>query len=536
MPIKHLLIIYFIQFLLLALPGYGIAQLLKKAGRTDWKKGFIPFVNTWEMQKMTGRKMHWVFWQLIPIVGWFITPGIYIEFVKLFGRFGIGDHTAASLVAPAYFPYIANKKDVRYIGADIVKKQRKGWLREWFDAAIFAVVAATLIRTFVFEAFVIPTGSMEKTMLVNDYLFVSKMSYGTRVPNTPLSFPFVHHTMPLSTAKSYLEWIKLPYVRWWAQPVKRNDIVVFNFPAGDTVINAAGFQSEITYYDVVNQFIGKQNLQPGAARNAVLDNTQQFPIIKRPTDKKENYVKRCVGVPGDKLQVKQGMLYVNDKPMDYIPNIQLWYDVYLKNKGKINTTYFAEQYGVDYFKTEATGDGQITPHSNKAEIVEKNANAGHYQMLLTNEAKIKLEKSGMLDSIMVEAHDHNPFMFPAYYHFDTQDKFDVNNYGPIVIPGKKFPITLTAENVRMYRRAIETYEGKTIEFANGQYTVDGKNQYTFIYDYYWMMGDNRHNSQDSRFWGYVPETHIVGKPKLIWFSKDKDSGAYRWKRFFSSPK
>jgi signal peptidase I len=237
MPIKHLLVIYFIQFLLVALPGFGIAKLFKKAGRTDFNKGYIPFVNTWEMQKMTGRKMHWIFWQFIPVVGWFITPGIFIEFVKLFGRYSFLDHTAAALAAPVYMPYIGSSDNVRYIGPDMVKKHKKGKLREWLDAAVFAVVAATLIRMFVFEAYVIPTGSMEKTLLVNDYLFVSKMSYGPRVPNTPLSFPFVHHTMPLSSGKSYVRWLSLPYIRWFAQDIQRNDVVVFNFPAGDTVIN-----------------------------------------------------------------------------------------------------------------------------------------------------------------------------------------------------------------------------------------------------------------------------------------------------------
>ncbi len=531
MPIKHLFIIYLIQILLLLLPGFGIAKLLKKAGHPQSWKGYVPFLNTWEMQKLTGRKMHWVFWQFIPIVGWFITMGIYIEFVKLFGRFSIGDHTGASLLAPVYMPYIAQKNDVRYIGADIVKKQRKGMMREWFDAAIFAVVAATLIRMFVFEAYVIPTGSMEKTLLVNDYLFVSKMSYGERVPNTPLSFPFVHNTLPFGTAKSYLEWIKLPYTRWFAQKVKRNDIVVFNFPAGDTVINKPDFQSEVTYYDAIHQFMQGNKITFAEARNQIHDRSSEFPLVVRPVDKKENYVKRCVGVPGDKLQVIDGQLMVNDKPMDYIKDLQLWYDVFIKPNTKLDYEKLVDDIDVDYNKFDNPGNPN---HGNKSELFEVNVAAGQYKMLLTNENVAKIKKMPYFDSLKVEAGAKNPFMFPAYYNFDTQDNFDVNNYGPIVLPTKGQTITLTNANVRIYRRAIEAYEKNELVFSNGKYTVNGTNTYTFKMDYYWMMGDNRHNSQDSRFWGYVPEDHIVGRPKLIWFSKESGKGI-RWKRLFSFP-
>ncbi len=530
MPIKHLAIIYLIQLLLL-LPGFGIAGLLKKAGHPQAWKGYVPFLNTWEMQKLTGRKMHWVYWQFIPIVGWFITMGIYIEFVKLFGRFSIGDHAGASLLAPVYMPYIAQKNDARYIGADIVKKQRKGGFREWFDAAIFAVVAATLIRMFVFEAFVIPTGSMEKTLLINDYLFVSKMSYGPRVPNTPLSFPFVHHTLPFSTSKSYLNWLTLPYTRWFPQKVKRNDIVVFNFPAGDTVINKAGFQSEVTYYDAIHQLMAGNKMSFEAARNEINDRSSEFPIIVRPVDKQENYVKRCVGIAGDKLQLIDGKLFVNDKPMEYISTLQLWYDVYAKPGTKLNLDKFKEDFDIDNEKL----DPQNNPkHGGKGELYTKSEALGQYKMLLTNDNLALVKKENYIDSIKVEADEKNAFMFPAYYNFDTQDNFDVNNYGPIVLPRKGQTITLTPENVRMYIRAIQAYEGGIVKNENGKFTVNGSNTYTFKMDYYWMMGDNRHNSQDSRFWGYVPEDHIVGKPKLIWLSIESGKGP-RWKRLFKMP-
>src|SRR5688572_14357917 len=190
MPLQHLLIVYLISVLLVFLPSFGLAPLFVKAGAPAWK-AYVPFYNTWVMQELTKRPKHWVFWQFIPVVGWFITPGIFIEFAKAFGKFGLGHHTLASLFAPFYFPYLAYKENPKFIGAEGVKKHKKKAWREWVDAAIFAVVAATLIRTFIFEAYTIPSGSMEKSLLVRDFLFVSKLSYGPRIPNTPLSVPFV---------------------------------------------------------------------------------------------------------------------------------------------------------------------------------------------------------------------------------------------------------------------------------------------------------------------------------------------------------
>lgn len=248
MPLYHLFIVYLIGTLIVFLPSFGFARLFAKAGVPAWK-AYVPFYNTWVIQGLTKRPKHWVFWQFIPVVGWFISPGIFIEFAKLWGKFSLGQHTLAALFAPFYFPYLAYKEDPKFIGPAGVKKHKKHWLREWVDAAIFAVVAATLIRTFVFEAYTIPSGSMEKTLLVKDFLFVSKLSYGPRIPNTPLSVPFVHNYLPVFNTKSYSEAIKLRYIRWFASSPKRGDVVVFNFPAGDTVIHAKGFESAKPYYD-----------------------------------------------------------------------------------------------------------------------------------------------------------------------------------------------------------------------------------------------------------------------------------------------
>jgi len=269
----------------------GLYGMFKKAGIEPWK-ALVPYYNTWVMVEKMPLKKYWFFLQFIPIIGQFITIWIYIKFVEHFGRFSLLHHAAAVFLPFIYFPYLGFSKNERYAGNAVVKNYKKSSAREWIDAAVFAVVAATIIRTFIFEAYVIPTGSMEKTLLVNDFLFVSKLSYGPRLPNTPLAIPFVHHTAPIINTKSYLEWIKLPYKRLWSSPVQRNDVVVFNYPVGDTVIGA--YQSNMNYYDALrDEYKGD--------RQAILDRDD---IIVRPVDKRENFIKRCVAIPGIPCSLK----------------------------------------------------------------------------------------------------------------------------------------------------------------------------------------------------------------------------------------
>src|SRR5690606_37539974 len=222
---------------------------------------------------------------------WFISPGIFIEFVKLFGKFGLRQHTMAALLAPFYFPYLAYKENPKYIGPVEARKHKKKAWREWVAAAVFAVVAATLIRTFIFEAYTIPSGSMEKSLLIRDFLFVSKLSYGPRIPNTPLSVPFVHNYLPGSSRKSYSVLIKIPYSRWFASPVKRGDAVVFNFPAGDTVVNKEDGQSFHPYYQYLRE-LGQ--FDEAAGRRIIMNDPDSYPLAIHPADKSDNYIKRCV--------------------------------------------------------------------------------------------------------------------------------------------------------------------------------------------------------------------------------------------------
>lgn len=511
MPLQHIFIVYLIGTLIVFLPSFGFAKLFAKAGVPSWK-AYIPFYNTWIMQGLAKRPKHWVFWQFIPVVGWFISPGIFIEFAKVFGRFSLGAHTAAAVVAPVYFPYLAYKEDPKYIGAEAVKNHKKEGWREWVDAAIFAIVAATLIRTFIFEAYTIPSGSMEKSLLINDFLFVSKLSYGPRIPNTPLSVPFVHNYLPFgSSRKSYSEAIKLPYMRWFGSPVKRNDAVVFNFPAGDTVINLPNFQSKDPYYDVCRR-MGRGNMDEG--RKMILNDPDNYPLAIHPVDKSDNYIKRCVGIAGDVLEVKKGVVYIDGKEQPLPPASEAFYIV--TTKLVPDADILKEEYEVDNEKGEYESIGINT-----------------FRMLLTAKAKEKMLQNGFATSIVLdEAYNGGGGeVFPNNQSF----KWSRDNYGPIWIPKKNSPVQLNDSTYLLYERAIRVYEKNEFFKKDGKFYLNGTevSSYTFKMNYYWMMGDNRQGSQDSRYWGFVPEDRVVGKAWLIWFSWE---GGPRWKRLFRTVK
>src|SRR5450432_121010 len=509
MTVHQILILVIIALALFILPAFGLFFMFKKAGVPAWK-AVVPIVNSYEMVRLSKRPVYLFILQFIPIVGWFFTLAICVEFVKTFGKFRFYQHLLTVCTAGLYFLYVGlNKKD-KFIGADAAKKYKKSAAREWIDAGIFAVVAATLIRTFVFEAYVIPTPSMEKTLLVNDFLFVSKFSYGPRIPNTPIAMPFVHHTMPVFDMKSYVEWIHIPYTRWFPSPVKRNDVVVFNFPAGDTVINKEGFQSEQPYYDVA-RMLGNGDINIG--RNIILSDPDQYPIVVRPVDKQENYIKRCIGIPGDTLQIINQVVYIDGKPTKLPDYSETNYMVVTQGQ-PLDETVMKDDYDVDISNGE---EFQQTGTPNK------------YGMLLTAIARDKMLKSGLAKSIspIIDSNHGGPV--------DPMFNWSKDNFGPLWIPKKGSSITLNQKNYVKYERVIRDYEKNKLEMRNGKiYLNDSEaSDYTFRMDYYFMMGDNRHQSQDSRFWGFVPEDHVVGEAWMIWMSWNK---GVRWSRLFKKIK
>ena len=372
---------------------------------------------------------------------------------------------------------------------------------EWVSAIVFATVAATLIHIFVFQLYVIPTSSMEKSLLIGDYLYVSKLSYGPQIPNTPLSFPFVHHTMPWSqTKKSFSEAVKWPYHRLKGLgKVERDDVVVFNFPAGDTVLLE---NQAVTYYDVLRQYVNEYGEEAGRARL-----NRDYTVISRPVDKRENFVKRCVGIPGDTIQIIDTELFVNGKKQAELPGKQ---HIYFVQSSSPISKYAIDNIGI----TEWSGSGN------------------YYYMTMTEEAAERVK--AMSNVVNCTQYNETVATGEAFPHSDnypwTQD-----NFGPLWIPQKGTTVALTLENLPLYERIITAYEGHTLAVDGEQIVIDGTpaNEYTFAMDYYWMMGDNRHNSADSRFWGFVPEDHIVGKATFIWFSSDKEKGGVRWDRIFN---
>ena len=421
----------------------------------------------------------------------------------------------------------------------------------WVDAIVFALVAVYFVNIYIFQNYQIPSSSLEKSLLVGDYLYVSKLSYGPRVPNTPLSMPLAQHTLPLVNTKSYIEWPQWDYKRVpGLGKVKRNDIVVFNFPAGDTV--ATNFQQTDFYTLAYNEgqrmypnpvnmdsLTRKQqravyDLYYNAGRNLILSNPKMYgDIVVRPVDRRENYVKRCVGLPGDTLEIKDTQVYIDGKPIENPEEMQLNYLV------QTNGSYITE----DMFRELGISKDDQALINNEGLLMEMGLTqrdaqgrlAPTYDLPLTKKMYETLSGNKKLVShIVMEPEIYSGQMYPL----NLYTKWDRNNYGPIWIPKKGATIKLTENNLPIYQRPIEAYEGNKLEVKEDGIYINGKktDEYTFKMDYYWMMGDNRHNSADARSWGFVPEDHVVGKPIVVWLSLDKDRGWFdgkiRWNRIF----
>ncbi|MFA5820165.1 MAG: signal peptidase I [Bacteroidales bacterium] len=394
---------------------------------------------------------------------------------------------------------------------------------EWLDALIFAVIAVTLINIFLFQNYRIPTPSMEKSLLVGDHLFVSKLAYGPRLPNTPIAFPFTQHTMPLTKGKSWSNLVIWPYKRLaGGGEVKNNDPIVFNFPAGDTVVVE---EQATSYYEIVRR--NARNLKMRDSYNggaAKPDNyylqmarkevREKYTVIFRPVDRRDNYVKRCIGIPGDTIMIRSGVLYVNGKIVSDNNTQQTTY-VVGTNGTTINPKAF-ERLNISRSDQTMSGSAYMMP------LTKANAEAISRFSNVTEVSPI-LEREGV----------YAPNIFP----YSPVYGWNEDNYGPIWMPVKGMTVKLDTSNLCLYERIIDVYEENDLRVEGSTIFINNvpSDRYTFKMGYYWMMGDNRHNSADSRYWGFVPEDHVVGTPKFIWLSLDKEAkglNRIRWKRMF----
>lgn len=533
-----LLLIFLLGYLLLS---YALYLIFPKAEQEAWK-ALVPGLNFVVWAEMIGRKPRYAAWLLFPVVNIFIFAGMCVDLARSFGRFSFLDAVLSVVFAPFYFLFLGQNKKEKFYGSILEKEQaffsqleeakksgntrlvnkleasnpyKKSGIREWAEAVIFAVFAAAFIRMFLIEAYTIPTSSMEGSLLVGDFLFVSKAHYGIRTPKTILMVPLLHNRMPFGNSESYLSKPNLPFFRLPAlEKIKNNDNVVFNYPEGDSVYVIPGRTYSV--YDV--------------RRNPQLARVPQMaPLVVRPIDKKDHYIKRCVAIGGDTIAVVNRQLYINGKPAQNPKELQFTFLVMYP--GTLNISRF-EEWGI----TEEDVREHVTAGGPEA--------MSYMKVVLSNEQVEKIQS--MDPAILIQPMDMveeftskgaDPYnLFP--YDRVHYPNWSVDNYGPVYIPKKGATIDLALNNLALYRRVIEVYEGNELAVRNGSIYINGEETttYTFQMNYYWMMGDNRHNSEDSRVWGFVPEDHVVGKPLFIWFSTKNANirNGINWNRLFSS--
>ena len=406
---------------------------------------------------------------------------------------------------PIFDGHITKKVKWTFWKKEYKEGEKRNMLLDWLDAVIFAVIVVTFINTFFFQAFKIPSSSMESSLYTGDHLFVSKLAYGPKLPQTPLTIPFTHNVIGKSESYSTLLQNKYRRLKGFGQ-VEEGDYVVFAFPHGDTVLVKDPAGDYYTYLRIYG-------------RDYTID--KYGPIKVRPADKKDHYVKRCVAVAGDTLEIKNGQVYVNSQEQTVWPGVQNTYCVVTDGK-RLNPRYI-DKLGL-----------------NVGELWYDPALPGYPQMALTAEMLEQVKSNPIVRSVTMNVEEYSreynsseKLIFP----FSPDYKWTRDNFGPLWIPAKDVTVELTLENLPLYQRIITSYEGNDLEVKEGKIYINSEEAqtYTFKQDYYFMMGDNRHNSLDSRYWGFVPEDHIVGKPALIWLSIDGNERFpknIRWRRFF----
>ena len=498
---------WFIFLLILQLiHGLGTWKLYVEAGRKAWE-AFVPIYNAVVLMKIISRPWWWVILMFLPIVNLIMIPAVWVETARAFGKDTKLDALLSIVTLGFYLYYLNYVADVNYI--DDRKLTPKSSSGEWITSILFAIVAATIVHTYFFQPFVIPSSSLEKSLLVGDFLIVSKLHYGPRAPMTTVGAPMVHDTIPFIKSKSYLfndhfeerntSWInklQLPYLRLPGfENVERNDIIVFNQPA-DTLVNMNDFHPNRNYY--------------------------------KPIDKKTNLVKRCVGIAGDTLEIRNGYVFINGVQNKLPPRSHLQFS-YMVTLNQPHTSQAEQIRFFDLLKKIGISDG--------AQMVSNN---GDYRIFAaTKEAIAQLKIQPNIKN--VEPLKRTPGEQEDIFPRDANYNWNIDHFGPLWIPKSGATVNLDIENIALYKRAISEYEGHKVVTRGNQIFIDDKpaTSYTFKQDYFWAMGDNRHNSIDSRFWGFVPYNHIFGKPVFIWMSIDGindgiKNWSFRWDRIFTT--
>lgn len=521
------LIIQLIHFL-------GTWKLYVKAGRKAWEAA-IPIYNGVVLMHIINRPKWWIILLFIPVVNLLMFPVIWIETIRTFGFYKKLDSLLVIVTLGLYIFYISYTKDAKYNAERSLKPRSE--LGEWVSSITFAIIAATLVHTYFMQPFTIPTSSLEKSLLIGDYLFVSKFHYGARVPSTVIAAPMVHDSLPFTGTASYLKKPQLPYTRLpGLQKIKNNDIVCFNWPT-DSLATMWG------------------------------DNSGKFTY--KPVDKKTNYVKRCVGIAGDSLEIKNGYVYINGKKneLPYRAKIQFYYTYEAKKPIDVNTfpkfLLGKERTGVYRISNEYWNDARVQDAFKKgANLTKINSDslftevAGGVSQDLANRLKMenvankininltaeeveRLKKNPNTVSVTKINYSADNAIFP---HVES-NQWSQDNFGPIYIPKAGATVKLDAKSLPYYEQIIKNYENNDLSFVGDDIFINGEkaDSYTFKQDYYWLMGDNRHNSLDARYWGYVPFDHVLGKPVMIWFSWDANAPSFgakiksiRWDRMFTT--
>ena len=532
---------WFIFFLAVQVVHFlGTWKLYEKAGRKSWEAA-VPVYNAVVLMRIIRKPRWWAILLFIPIVNLIMFPVIWVQTLRNFGKTSAVDYVLGVVTLGLYIFYINYAENVTYVNQEKYNQEKTG--DTTFASLLFAIVVATIVHTYIMQPFTIPTSSLEKTLLVGDFLFVSKYNYGAKVPMTTVAAPMVHDTIPLINTRSYSKWPQLPYLRLPGfESVEKNDIVVFNWPA-----------------DTVTKFFD---------RSAV--------GLRKPIDKKSNYVKRCVGTPGDNLSIKDGYVYINGQELKLSDRAKPQYNhtIYAKNgipgnllkdngSTEFNRTYTArltseqqvqvlQQFWVAApVKNE---DGSVTMYTNQNGIpleVIRNFQIDIQEVLetkmlanLTLKGAEAIRNTQGIDSVIRYIARTPDGVFPNtrdHSYANTKD-WNQDNMGPIYIPEAGKSVELNANTLPFYKKIIQEYENNDLKVEGDKILINGNpvTSYTFKQNYYWMMGDNRHRSEDSRYWGFVPEDHIVGKPVFIWMSIDQNepwsniSKKIRWERLFTT--